>query len=109
VENIERELRAGRPQLDPALEQSLVAGVGAPRRTNRPLIAVVMTTAAVGALSLFGGVGYAFSNHGSSLHGWTGGAIADGCSGQHNHHTNQQHHYSGNHHHHSNHHHHHSY
>src|SRR5690242_17280835 len=103
--DIERELREGRPQLDPALEQSLVAGVGAPRRrSNRPMIAIVMTTAAVGALSLFGGVGYAFSNHGSSLHGWTGGGIKDGCSGQ-NHHTNHHHHYNG--HHHSNHHHHH--
>jgi len=109
MENIERELRAGRPQLDPALEQSLVAGVGAPRRTNRPLIAVVMTTAAVGALSLFGGVGYAFSNHGASLHGWTGGAITDGCSGkQHQHHQHFQHH-NGNHHHSNSHHHHHSY
>lgn len=100
--DIERELREGRPQLDPAVEQSLVAGVGAPRsRSRRPMVAVVMTTAAVGALSLFGGVGYAFSNHGSSLHGWTGGGISDGCSGkQHQHHQKHQHHHSNHHHHH---------
>ena len=107
MENIERELRAGRPQLDPALEQSLVAGVGAPRRTNRPLIAVVMTTAAVGALSLFGGVGYAFSNHGAAS---TAGPVGrsrmvarassisitstPSITTAHHHHSNHHHHHS---------------
>jgi hypothetical protein len=96
IGRLEDELRAGRPQLDSSLEHSLVAGVAPRRRRGRTAAAVVLTTATVGALGAFGGVGYA---HGSSNHGFTGSG-SHHCYGG-NHHQNHHHQY-GNHHHHHN-------
>ena|SRR5579871_4512435 len=95
---LENELRAGRPSLNPELEQSLVSGIGpARRRSGRTVTALVLTTGVVGVFTAFGGVGYAFSGHNGS-NGFSG-------SGSHNcyggdHHKNGHHHGHHGHHHH---------
>ena len=99
IERLEDELRAGRPNLDSSLERSLVAGVAPRRRMGRATAAVVLTTATVGALAAFGGVGYA---HGSSNHGFTGSGSGNCYGGNHgSHHQQSQHHHHSNHHHHN--------
>lgn len=94
---LEDELRAGRSSLDSSLERSLVAGVAPRRSMGRATAAVLLTTATVGALAMFGGVGYA---HGSSSHGFTGSGSGNCYGGNHGqqHQHSQHHHHSNGHH-----------
>jgi hypothetical protein len=75
---IEAALRAERPRPDADLEREIADRVGAPRARGggRPVLALLMTTAAAAAFLSFGGVGYAVDAVNTAVGGSSSGQTA---------------------------------